>query len=83
MQFEIVSKNFWQTIFLRYRKFFELCFFYKEIRMRNFYIGLLLDYILFVLLTFVIYCSDQSIETVFGRDFLAKKLGQVSVFWVV
>ena len=51
--------------------------------MWNFYIGLLLDNILFFLLTFVIYCSEQSIETVFGRDFLAKKLGQVSVFWVL
>ena len=51
--------------------------------MWNFYIGLLLDNILFFLLAFVIYCSEQSIETVFGRDFLAKKLGQVSVFWVL
>ena len=33
--------------------------------MRNFYVGLLLDHILFALLTFVIYCGDQPIETVF------------------
>ena len=52
-------------IFLRYRKFFDLWFFYKEIRMRNFYVGLLLDHILFALLTFVIYCGDQPIETAF------------------
>ena len=40
------------------------CAFYKEMRLRNVYIGLLLDYILFVSLTFVIYYGDQSIETV-------------------
>ena len=59
--------------FLRYRKFFNLWnflvnrlarFFYKEMRMRNVYIGLLLESILFILLTFVTYSVDQTIETV-------------------
>ena len=44
---------------------------YMEMRMENVYIGLFLDYILVFLLTFIIYHEDQSIETVFGGDFLA------------
>ena len=67
---EIVSKDFSQII-LRYRKFFDLrnflffllnAFFYKEMRMRNVYIGLLLKSILFVLLTFITYYGDQTIR---------------------
>ena len=67
---EIVSKDFSQII-LRYRKFFDLrnflffllnAFFYKEMRMRNVYIGLLLKSILFVLLTFITYYGDQTIQ---------------------
>ena len=68
---EIVSKDFSQIIFLRYRKFFDLwnflffllnAFFYKEMRMRNVYIELLLESILFVLLTFITYYGDQTIQ---------------------
>ena len=67
---EIVSKDFSQII-LRYRKFFDLrnflffllnAFFYKEMRMRNVYIELLLESILFVLLTFITYYGDQTIR---------------------
>ena len=36
--------------------------FYKEMRLRNVYIGLLLDCIFFLLLTFAIDYGDQSIE---------------------
>ena len=50
-------------------------------KMRSVYIGLLLESILFVLLTFVTYSGDQTIETVFDGNFLAAKLGWVSVFW--
>ena len=38
--------------------------YFKEMRMRNVYIGRLLECIPFVLLTFGIYYGDQSIETV-------------------
>ena len=52
-------------------------FFYKEMRMRNVYIGFLLDYILFVLVTFVIYYGDQSKETVcFWRTFPRRGVGR-------
>ena len=45
--------------------------------MRNVYIGLFLESILSVLLTFVTYYGHQTIEV----DSLAGKLGWVSVFW--
>ena len=49
--------------------------------MRNVYIGLLLESILSVLLTFVTYYGHQTIETVFEVNSLSGKLGWVSVFW--
>ena len=45
--------------------------------MRNVYIGFLLDYILFVLVTFFIYYGDQSKETVcFWRTFPRRGVGR-------
>ena len=50
--------------FLKVSEILRYVLFYKEMKIRNVYIGLLLDCILFVLLTFAIYYGDQSIEAV-------------------